>query len=78
VTFADQTSAINAVLYEKRYSLLTDGPQRLVDLRAYNRLNATSYPKPSQLAPYPSDPYNWVIPFPQSEIDARKGNTTCQ
>jgi hypothetical protein len=80
VTFANQASAINAILYEKRYSLLTDGPQRLVDLRAYNRLNSTSYPNPgtNPLAPYASDPYNWVIPFPQSEIDARNGVTTCQ
>jgi hypothetical protein len=79
-TFATQAAAINAVLYEKRYSLLTDGPQRLVDLRAYNRLNSTSYPNPgaNPLAPYASDPYNWALPFPQTEIDARGGNTTCQ
>ena len=79
-TFANQTAAINAVLYEKRYSLLTDGPQRLVDLRAYNRLNNVSYPNPgfNQLAPYASDPYNWVLPYPQTEIDARGGNIKCQ
>jgi len=77
-TFTNPTQAINAVLYEKRYSLLTDGPQRLVDLRAYNRLNATSYPIGTQLAPYASDPYNWVLPYPQEEIDARGGNITCQ
>jgi hypothetical protein len=77
-TFANQAQAIDAVLYEKRYSLLTDGPQRLVDLRAYNRLNATSYPKGTELAPYSSDPYNWVLPYPQSEIDARGGDTSCQ
>ncbi|MDB4871586.1 MAG: hypothetical protein JWL97_2590 [Gemmatimonadales bacterium] len=80
VTFASQTQAINAVLYEKRYSLLTDGPQRLVDLRAYGRLNSTTFPNPgtNQLAPYASDPYNWVLPYPQPEIDARGGNTKCQ
>jgi hypothetical protein len=79
-TFATQKQAIDAVLYEKRYSLLTDGPQRLVDLRAYGRLNSTTFPNPgtNQLAPYASDPYNWVLPYPQSEIDARGGNTTCQ
>ncbi len=77
-TFANQTQAINAVLYEKRYSLLTDGGQRLVDLRAYNRLNSTSYPTGTQLAPYASDPYNWVLPYPQTEIDARGGNIKCQ
>ena len=77
-TFATPKSAIDAVLYEKRYSLLTDGPQRLVDLRAYNRLNATAYPPGTQLAPYASDPYNWVLPYPQTEIDARGGIIACQ
>ena len=77
-TFVDQKSAIDALLYEKRYSLLTDGGQRLTDLRAYNRLSSLYYPLGSQLAPYTSDPYNYVLPFPQSEIDARNGNTKCQ
>ncbi len=70
-------AAIDALLYEKRYSLLTDGPQRLVDLRAYGRLNAASFP-PGQLSPYPGDPFNFVLPFPQAEIDVRGGNTKCQ
>jgi hypothetical protein len=77
-TFATQAAAINAVLYEKRYSLLTDGAQRLVDLRAYGRLNNVSFPNPGPNSPYASDPYNKVLPYPQSEIDARGGNTTCQ
>jgi hypothetical protein len=68
--FASQTAAIDATLYEKRYSLLTDGPQRLVDLRAYNRLNAASFP-PGALSPYPGDPFNFVLPYPQAEIDVR-------
>jgi hypothetical protein len=76
--FADQASAINALLYEKRYSLLTDGGQRLVDLRAYGRLNATTFPAGSQLSPFPNDPFNKVLPYPQTEIDARGGNLTCQ
>lgn len=76
--FTSQTAAINALLYEKRYSLLTDGPQRLVDLRAYGRLNATSFPPGTQLSPYKNDPFNKVLPYPQAEIDARKGNLTCQ
>ena len=42
--FATQAAARNALLYEKRYSLLMEGPQRLLDLRAYGRLNATSFP----------------------------------
>jgi hypothetical protein len=85
--FASQTAAINALLYEKRYSLLTDGPQRLVDLRAYGRLNATSFPATTTdasgatiqnpLSPYPGDPFNKVLPLPQAEIDARSGNVAC-
>lgn len=76
--FTSQTAAINALLYEKRYSLLTDGPQRLVDLRAYGRLNAASFTPGTQLSPYSSDPFNKVLPFPQAEIDARQGNLACQ
>jgi hypothetical protein len=70
-TFANATAAINAVLYEKRYSLLTDGPQRLVDLRAYNRLNATTFPALGPNSPYAGDPFNYVLPYPQAEIDVR-------
>ena len=75
--FGTKLAAINAALYEKRYSLLTDGPQRLVDLRAYGRLNAASFP-PGQLSPYTGDPFNFVLPYTQAEIDARGGNVTCQ
>ncbi|MEP6508043.1 MAG: hypothetical protein ABJC63_07440 [Gemmatimonadales bacterium] len=76
--FGSATVAINALLYEKRYSLLTDGPQRLVDLRAYGRLNAASFP-PGPLSPYPGDPFNFVLPYPQAETDVRgAGNLKCQ
>lgn len=78
VTFTSKTDAINKVLYEKRYSLLTDGGQRLVDLRAYGRFNATTFPPGTQLSPYPNDPFVKVTPYPQAEIDARGGNLTCQ
>lgn len=75
--FATKQAAIDAVLYEKRYSLLTDGPQRLVDLRAYGRLNLTFYPH-GQLSPYLGDPFNFVLPYTQAEIDARGGIIACQ
>lgn len=75
--FATKPAAINAVLYEKRYSLLTDGPQRLVDLRAYGRLNLISFPH-GQLSPFTGDPFNFVLPYTQAEIDARGGTITCQ
>jgi len=67
---ADKNSAINAVLYEKRYSLLFEGPQRFDDLREYGRLNATF------LRPETStDPYNAALPIPRAELNAR-GLTT--
>jgi len=63
---ADKTSAINAVLYEKRYSLLFEGPQRLDDLREYGRLNATYLRKETS-----TDPYNAALPVPRGELNAR-------
>lgn len=76
--FVSQKAAIDSLLYEKHYTLLTAGAQRLVDLRAYNRLNAASFPIGGPLAPYSSDPFNYAQPFPQAEIDTRGGNTKCQ
>ena len=59
-----------AVLYEKRFSLLFEGPQRLVDLRAYGYLNAAHF-----TAELPTDPYNNAFPIPRGELNAR-GLTT--
>lgn len=59
-----------AVLYEKRFSLLYEGPQRLVDLRAYGYLNAAHF-----VAELSSDPYNNAFPIPRAELNAR-GLTT--
>lgn len=70
-TFTSQDAARSAVLYEKRYSLLLEGPQRLVDLRAYRRLNATYLKRE-----YPQDPFTSVLPIPQAEVDARGGTIT--
>jgi hypothetical protein len=66
----DKTSAINAVLYEKRYSLLFEGPQRTDDLREYGRMNAT-YLRPETS----SDPYNSALPIPRGELNARSLTT---
>lgn len=59
------------LLYDKRYSLLGEGVQRLVDLRAYSRLNATNYPKQTA-----TDAYNTAFPIPKAEFDARNGDIT--
>ena len=71
----DITTARNALLYEKRYSLLFEGPQRLVDLRAYSLLKAGST-EPE----LPTDPFNTALPIPKAEADARGNNLTvvCQ
>ena len=60
-----QTARSN-VLYDKRYSLLFEGPQRLVDLRAYGRLNNTYLRKETA-----TDPFNAAFPIPRAEQDAR-------
>jgi hypothetical protein len=59
------------VLYDKRYSLLGEGVQRLVDLRAYGRLNAANYPKQTSV-----DNYNTAFPIPKTEADARNNAIT--
>lgn len=66
VTFATKAAAIDALLYDKRYSLLAEGPQRWVDLREYGRLNST-YLRPE----VPGDPYNKAFPLPRAELTAR-------
>jgi len=63
---ATKTAAINAVLYEKRYSLLFEGAQRLDDLREYGRINATY-----MRAETTTDPFNAALPLPRGELNAR-------
>lgn len=67
--FATADAAISALLYEKRYSLLMDGPQRMVDLRAYSRLNGTYL-----RAEIPGDIYTSALPVPINELNARGGS----
>ena len=67
-TFTNKTSAINAVLYEKRYSLLFTGAQRFVDLRAYSRLNGTYLKKETA-----TDVFQTALPIPTREVNARGG-----
>ncbi len=66
VPFATVAAGRSAVLFEKRLSLLFEGPQRLVDLRAYGLLNAAHF-----AAELPSDPYNTAFPIPRAELNAR-------
>jgi hypothetical protein len=69
-TFADKPSAIKAVLYEKRYSLLGQSAQRLVDLREYGLLNASAGPGRSN-----GDIFQTVLPIPKSQFDTRNVTT---
>lgn len=73
-TATTASQAITDVLYDKRYSLLFEGPQRLVDLRAYGRLNSTFFK-----AEVTGDPFNSAFPIPKAEADARGGKiaATC-
>lgn len=64
--FTTTAMARRYILREKRLSLLFQGPQRLVDLRAYGYLNETYLPKE-----LPSDPFNSAFPLPRAELNAR-------
>ncbi len=72
-TFTSQAAARNALLYEKRYSLLMEGPQRLLDLRAYSRLNATNFRPGTSNSPFPGDVFTSALPIPVNEVNARGG-----
>ncbi|HEY0778265.1 MAG TPA: hypothetical protein VGD56_09890, partial [Gemmatirosa sp.] len=73
--FTTARTAIDSTLYEKRYSLLLTGAQRLVDLRSYGRLGsngATYFAKERS-----TDVYQSALPIPQGERDARNGSFAC-
>jgi hypothetical protein len=61
--FANATTALDALLYERRYSLLLEG-QRWVDYRRFNRLSELPLDKPTHFVAK-------VMPIPQAECDAR-------
>jgi starch-binding outer membrane protein, SusD/RagB family len=65
-TFATTAAGRTAVLYEKRYSLLFEGPMRLDDLREYKQLNITFH-----RAEQATDPFNAALPITRGELNAR-------
>lgn len=76
-TFTTATQAINAILYEKRYSLLGESAQRLVDLRAYGYLTPTGVATYGAVAGGPGGPgdiFQTALPIPKTQLDTR--NTT--
>jgi hypothetical protein len=77
--FTSQAQARSALLYEKRYSLLMEGPQRLVDLRAYGLLNGTNFRPGTVNSPITGDVFTSTLPIPINELNARGGTApkTC-
>lgn len=75
--FTSRDVARALILREKRLSLLLEGPQRLVDLRAYGYLNGNVPPLgngatlPKELS---TDPFNSTFPIPRAELNARGGS----
>ena len=67
-TFASVAAGRAAVLYEKRYTMLFESAQRLVDLRAYGEMNATWLKQE-----IPTDIFQSTLPIPQGEINGRGG-----
>jgi hypothetical protein len=63
---ADATAAIDALLYERRYSLLFEGGHRWIDMRRYGRLDRLPIDHPSHRV-------HAFFPIPQTEQDARLG-----
>lgn len=63
--FADQASAINALLYERRYSLLFEWGHRWIDMRRYGRLNQLPIDRAG-------DVVYTTFPIPTDEVLARQ------
>lgn len=61
--FASQSAALDALLYERRYSLLLEG-QRWNDFRRFGRLSQLPLDRPTHFVAK-------VMPVPQAECDAR-------
>jgi hypothetical protein len=62
---ASQTAALDALLYEKRYSLLFEGGHRWIDMRRYGRLNQLPLDRADDLV------YT-TYPVPTDEVLARQ------
>lgn len=64
-TPADQASAITALLYERRYSLLFEGGHRWIDTRRYGHLTDLPLDRPGDVV------YS-TFPIPTAEVQARQ------
>lgn len=68
-TITSRDEGVQRVLYEKRFSLLLEGAQRLVDLRSYKLLDAANLGASQRGA---ADVFNTSLPIPQAELDQRR------
>lgn len=68
-TITSRDEGVQRVLYEKRFSLLLEGAQRLVDLRSYKLLTAANLGASQRGS---ADTFNQALPIPQAELDQRQ------
>jgi hypothetical protein len=67
--FADQTAALNELLYNKVYSLMYEGGHRWIDARHYGRLGSLPIDRPSA---NPPDVVFSTLPIPNAETLPRQ------
>lgn len=65
------TAFLDALLYERRYSLLFEGGHRWIDVRRFNRTMDLPLDDPKHVR-------NIRYPFPNAECNARPGNAACE
>lgn len=76
LTFLDANAAIDAILYEYRYSFIYQGPQHLVALRQYAKINLAYVSQTGMPSPGANDALVQQLPIPGNEAAARGGNIT--
>jgi hypothetical protein len=69
-------AVLNQILYEKRYSLLWESPDRWIDARMFGKLNGSN--PPAGIGTENGNEPLWNIPLPQPEVDARGGDLSKQ
>ncbi len=75
-TFPTAAAAINAVLYEYRYSFVLQGAQHIGALRDYNMFNLAYVSQPGIPSPGANDALVDKLPITLAETNARGGNIT--
>jgi hypothetical protein len=63
---------LREILKQKRYTLLFESPSRIIDYRMFGIVSDLGDERGRPVANTPTQ-----LPFPQTEIDARGGNTAC-